>query len=206
MTCGRELDVELVEHRVVPAGAEVEDAELLAPHAERNRERGGGLHVVPLLPAIPARVSAKSGSGGERVAQHHIGGVEGALDLGDSAAGPTRRLPEHRVLERGDHGRRVGVGTSKEDRAARDAESLRHPTHQDLVDLVRRERARDLAQDLDHFGARPCLRPRAIELAAGAEVRLHPGQDLADPERLRHEVGRAESEGLHRAFLRGEAS
>ena len=132
--------------------------------------------------------------------QDHLAGGERVLDLGIPPE-VHRQVVEHRVLERRHHRSVIVVRPRDDDGAAGDVEPLGHPAHQDLVDLLRLEGGGHLLEDLHHLRPGPRLGPGLVQLAAGAEVRLHPGQQLAHPERLGDEVGGAEAEGADGGFL-----
>jgi hypothetical protein len=104
------------------------------------------------------------------------------------------KIVQRRILECGDHGAGVLLRAGDHDRAARDVEALGDAPHQDLIDLLRFERCRHLLHDIHHLRPRPGLCARLVELAPDPEVRLDPREKLANPERLRNEVGGAEAE------------
>ena len=132
--------------------------------------------------------------------QHHLAGGEGVLDLG-IAAEIHGEVVQHRVLVRRHYRSVIVVRARDDDRAAGDAEALRHPAHEDLIDLLRLERGRDLLHDVHHLGAGARLGPGLVELAAHPEMRLHPRQQLPHPERLGDEVRGPEAEGSDRRLL-----
>src|SRR5207253_7325989 len=104
---------------------------------------------------------------------------------------------------------------SQDHRAVREIECSRDASRQDVVDLVRREVAGDLVQDLDElapvfrvFTRAPELLFAVLELlvrrpknGAHSELRLNPRQQLTDTKRLPDEIGRAKSERLDRRLL-----
>ena len=194
-----ELDVLLVERRVAVGGAEEEDPRRLLPQREPERDGRAG-RAPAALASQTARIPWNSGSVRTSRTSTDLAGGERLLDLGIPAE-VHRQVVQHRVLERGHHRSVVVVRTGDDDRAAGDVEPLGHPPHQDLVDLLRLEGGGDLLEDLHHLRPRARLRPGLVQLAADAQVRLDPGQQLAHPERLGDEVGRAEAEGADGGFL-----
>ena len=104
---------------------------------------------------------------------------------------------------------------SENDRAPREVERARDATREHVVDLVRREVARDLAQNVHELPPALRLRARTRQLFFGepqrvvrraqnrahAKLRLDARKQLANAKRLTHEVGRAETERLDRGFL-----
>jgi hypothetical protein len=120
-----------------------------------------------------------------------------------------------RVRGRPVAGRRVGRG--QHHGAVRHAQRPRHAPREQVVDLVGREVAGDLVEDVDELaavlgvgaGPRQLLLGAAQRLARGAQrgpgaqVRLHARHELARAHGLAHEVGGAEAQRAHRVLLRG---
>ncbi len=195
----REAHVLLVEGDVVLGGAEEEDPGRMV--LERKSHRDGALdrHLPPLLLPRCAHF-LEDRIGGDILRQHHLAGLQRVPDLGILVQlHPV--IAEGGILERRHH-RAVGVSRlGQDDGAAADPEPLRHPPHQHLEDLIRREAGCHLLQDVHHLRARPRHRPRLVELAPDPEMSLHPGEEFLDPEWLGDEILGAQPQRADRRLL-----
>src|SRR5437667_93135 len=126
--------------------------------------------------------------------------IERALDLG-VAGQLDLQVAQHRILVRGHHDPQLLARLREHHGALGDLEHARDAPHQDVVDLVRLERVRDLVQDVDDRRATLRLIARPRELLGGADVRFDAGEQLAHTERLGDEVGGAQAKRLDRRFL-----
>ena len=195
-----ELDVLLVEGCVLRRGAQEEHPRRLLPQREAQRDGGAGLHRLPL--GFPGLTDVLIQRVGRRIThQHHLPGGERMPDLGIPPE-IDRQVVEHRVLECRHYGPGLVLGARDDDRATRDVESVGHPPDQDLVDLLRLQRGGHFLHDVHHLGAGAGLGPGLVELAPDPEVRLHPGEQLAHPERFGDEVSGTETEGANRGLFR----
>ena len=190
----RELHVLLVERGVVRGGAQEEDAGRLLPQGEADGDRADRVGTGLPSDSQPVRTASIERVGVRRRAPARPPGRERMLDLGVAAEVHRRGCAAWDSRTRRRPCRVSSSGSGDDDRAAGDVEALRHPPHQDLVDLVRLERGGHLLHDVHHLGAGPRLGARLVQLAAHPQVRLHPRQQLPDPERLGDEVGGAQAQ------------
>ncbi len=155
----------------------------------------------PLAPGGPLPADPGKERIGRRIAhEDDVARRESALDLGIPLQ-VDREIAQHRILERRDDRSGVFLGAGDDDRAARDVEAPGDAPDEDLIDLLGFERRGHLLQDVHHLRARAGLGACLVELPPHPEVRLDPGEQLANPERLGNEVGGTEAERADRGLL-----